>query len=189
MAPLIGFDSSSSLGSMEVSFRLKCDTQTNTEHFFSSFSKHMIRQVQVFGGGWNSYMSIVFPLYTYMWACGTHAWSGACMIWLCNAILFCMYCWISTAVLSYIIQQPTRVEREKERYLVVEYTIRLYTLNHICHTHTWTAPHCTYTTVHPQSLLCIVWAKKWKERIKWREWGRARKEKAKFEKAYANCTT
>lgn len=133
MAPLIGFASFPSIP-------WKCASVWNATHrqitniSLRSFSKHMIRQVQVFGGGWNSYMSIVFYLctYTYVSICGTHAWIGA---WFDYAMRYVAVC-----IAGFPLQccpMPQHVQRGREGYHVVEYMwLHIYGAHWIICTHT-----------------------------------------------------
>lgn len=187
MAPLIGFASFPSIP-------WKCASVWNATHrqitniSLRSFPKHMIRQVQVFGGGWNSYMSIVFYLCTYTYIC-EHMWYACmdwCMMWLCNAIRCCMYCWISTAVLSYA---PTRAAREREVPCGGIYvTTHIWcSLNHMhSYTHMRTAPHCTYTTVYILNhCYALFEQEKWKIRAKEKK----KQSLRQSESIHANWTT
>lgn len=81
-----------------------------------------------------------------------------------------MYCWISTAVLSYA---PTRAAREREvpcgGIYVTTHIWR--SLNHMhTYTHMRTAPHCTYTTVYILNhCYALFEQEKWKNRAKERK--------------------
>lgn len=168
---LIGFDR---VFFTQVGFRLKSDTHINTNSEIFSFISQTYdsTQVQVFGGGWNLYMPIVFHVsHTYMYACGTHAWSGAWLDYAMRYTLSCMHCCISTAVLPYPItcgEVPCGGMYMCTMYMNRQLLCILYVvpIDTYRSTYTWIALHCTSYTASSSSFIvmhCLNKKKNWKK--------------------------